>query len=209
MAQGNSPAGARRRVRLALREARPRLNQTQNDVAETMEWSLCKVRRIEKGDVTVAPNDLPPLLAWLGVRGKERVDDLAQAAEISGQCRDEPRFPDHVAAPLPQCVGHEAEAEGTFSSDAVALLAILQTRDHAPLGSVWPSTSRCSVGNSAIPSCAVSSWSRHSTWSTGVRCTCASRDVSRAAVGISNRRCLAKYHQQTSGRTRLPVERLL
>ena len=49
MAVGDSPTIARRRVRLALREARERADHTQFQVAAEMEWSLSKVIRNEIG----------------------------------------------------------------------------------------------------------------------------------------------------------------
>ena len=63
MTSPESPAGARRRVRLAVREAREARGLTQGQVAEAMEWSQSKVIRIESGEVTISPNDLRPLLA--------------------------------------------------------------------------------------------------------------------------------------------------
>src|SRR4030095_1797389 len=80
-----SPASARRRVRLAVRHAREHLGLTQSQVAEAMEWSLSKVMRIESGEVTIAPNDLRPLLAYLGVVGPAEVTALVEAAKISRQ----------------------------------------------------------------------------------------------------------------------------
>src|SRR5689334_18400759 len=68
MAEGDSPTVARRRVRMALREAREAAGYTQHEVADEMEWSLSKVIRIENGDVSIAPNDLKPLLNFLNVR---------------------------------------------------------------------------------------------------------------------------------------------
>jgi transcriptional regulator with XRE-family HTH domain len=78
-----SPTVARRRVRLALREAREAADLTQLEVAEEMEWSLSKVIRIENGDVSIAPNDLKPLLAFLGVKDRARVNALVADARIS------------------------------------------------------------------------------------------------------------------------------
>jgi transcriptional regulator with XRE-family HTH domain len=78
-----SPTVARRRVRLALREAREAANLTQLEVAEEMEWSLSKVIRIENGDVSIAPNDLKPLLAFLGVKDRARISTLVADARIS------------------------------------------------------------------------------------------------------------------------------
>lgn len=134
MAQGDSPAVARRRVRLALREARLALNQTQSDVAEAMEWSLSKVQRIEKGDVTVAPNDLRPLLAHLGIRGKEQVDELVQAAKLARQRRqwwDDAKFRPHITSSMLQLAGFEADAEEIFQFTPMILPGVLQTREYA------------------------------------------------------------------------------
>jgi len=76
MAEAVSPTVARRRVRLALREAREAAKLTQQQVADQMEWSLSKVIRIENGDVSIAPNDLRPLLAYLGIKDKAVVSAL-------------------------------------------------------------------------------------------------------------------------------------
>src|SRR5690242_838430 len=85
MATGDTPAVARRTVRLAIRDARTARGLTQTQVAEEMEWSLSKVMRIESGEVTISPNDLRPLLSYLGVRQKARVDELVTAAKASKQ----------------------------------------------------------------------------------------------------------------------------
>jgi transcriptional regulator with XRE-family HTH domain len=129
----DSPAIARRRVRLAVRDARLAKGDTQTDVAEAMEWSLSKVMRIESGEVTISPNDLRPLLAYLGVRNRQVVDDLLQAAKMSKSRRqwwDEPRFRDKVkadgsrevilSAAMRQLIQYEAEAtEARYFSVAI------------------------------------------------------------------------------------------
>src|SRR5690349_4225143 len=83
MAEGDSPTVARRRVRLALREARERADLTQLHVAEEMEWSLSKVIRIENGDVSISPNDLRPLLNLLGIREKLLVNSMIADTRIA------------------------------------------------------------------------------------------------------------------------------
>src|SRR5688572_20486351 len=80
-ASGDTPAVARRRVRLAIRDARTARGLTQSAVADAMEWSLSKVMRIESGEVTISQSDLRPLLAHLGVSDRVRVDELVQAAK--------------------------------------------------------------------------------------------------------------------------------
>jgi transcriptional regulator with XRE-family HTH domain len=113
MASSESPAVARRRVRLAVRAAREQASLTQGQVAEEMEWSHSKVMRIESGEVTIAPNDLRPLLTYLGVADRSVVDDLIQAAKISRRRSawwDEPRFRDHLTPATRHLVQYEAGA---------------------------------------------------------------------------------------------------
>jgi transcriptional regulator with XRE-family HTH domain len=73
MTSPESPAGARRRVRPALREAREAAGLTQSQVAEEMEWSTSKVIRIESGEVSISQYDLRPLLALLGITDRAEV----------------------------------------------------------------------------------------------------------------------------------------
>src|SRR5689334_20164040 len=87
---GESPLIARRRVRLALREAREALSFTQSEVAEAMEWSLSKVIRIENGDVSISPNDLRPLLSYLKIKDRTQISALIGDAKIA-------RMRQHVA----------------------------------------------------------------------------------------------------------------
>jgi transcriptional regulator with XRE-family HTH domain len=83
MAEVISPTVARRRVRLVLREAREAADLTQLQVAEEMEWSLSKVIRIENGDVSISPNDLRPLLAYLGIKDRTVVNGLIADAKVA------------------------------------------------------------------------------------------------------------------------------
>ena len=83
MAEVVSPTVARRRVRLTLREAREAAEFTQQQVAEEMEWSLSKVIRIENGDVSISPNDLRPLLNYLGIRDRAQIAAMIADAKIA------------------------------------------------------------------------------------------------------------------------------
>lgn len=83
MPTSDSPLVARRRVRIALREARDAKGLTQGDVAEEMEWSLSKVIRIENGDVSISPNDLKLLMAYLDITDRATVDDLLTATRTA------------------------------------------------------------------------------------------------------------------------------
>jgi transcriptional regulator with XRE-family HTH domain len=87
MSTTDSPAVARYRVRLALRAAREAKQLTQTQVADAMDWSLSKVMRIEKGEVTVAGNDLKVLLGFLDVSEPSEVQRLLDEARASRQQR--------------------------------------------------------------------------------------------------------------------------
>jgi len=129
-----SPAGARRRVRLTVRRAREDRGLTQQTVADAMEWSLSKVMRIESGEVTIAPNDLRPLLGYLGIKGKETVDDLLQAAKISKQRKqwwDEPDVRDGFTPALKQVVQLEPDATAVRYFYPLVVPGRLQTPEYA------------------------------------------------------------------------------
>ncbi|GIJ47579.1 transcriptional regulator [Virgisporangium aliadipatigenens] len=133
MATGDSPAGARRRVRLAVREAREAKGYTQSAVADAMDWSLSKLVRIELGEVTITPNDLRPLLTFLGVTDKDVVDSLIQDSRASRRRKlwwDEPKFRDALTPAIRQLIQFEAEAT-EYRSYNVLFPAPLQTQAYA------------------------------------------------------------------------------
>ncbi len=115
MAEAATPTVARRRVRVALREARESAGLTQQQVADEMEWSLSKVIRIENGEVTIAPNDLRPLLGYLGVRDKAVVSALLIDARIARTRQRQvwwqsPAFREVLSESLRKLIEYESEA---------------------------------------------------------------------------------------------------
>lgn len=134
MSSQESPAGARRRVRLALREARERLAFTQAQVAEEMEWSTSKVIRIESGEVTISPNDLRPLLAYLKITDKAEVDRHLQDARISRRRQmwwDEPTVRNHLTGPSRQLIQYEHESTAIRHFTSFIIPGPLQTPAYA------------------------------------------------------------------------------
>jgi transcriptional regulator with XRE-family HTH domain len=136
MTSGDSPTVARRRVRLALREARETAGLTQHEVAEEMEWSLSKVIRIENGDVSIAPNDLRPLLAFLGIRDRARIADLLATAKVA---RTRPRQAWYQTADvrgqltdgLRRLIEYEAEALSIHSYSVFHVPGLLQIPEYS------------------------------------------------------------------------------
>jgi transcriptional regulator with XRE-family HTH domain len=134
MSSGDTPAVARRKVRLAVRDARNAKGYTQTQVAEAMDWSLSKVMRIESGEVTISQNDLRPLLTYLGIRDRTEVEDLVAAAKASKQRRqwwDDKRFQGMLTPAMKQLVSFEAEATVIRHFSTVGIPGVLQTRDYA------------------------------------------------------------------------------
>jgi transcriptional regulator with XRE-family HTH domain len=120
MAEGDSPTVARRRVRLAIREAREASNLTQLQVAEQMEWSLSKVIRIENGEVSISVNDLRPLLAFVGIRDRAEVNSLIADARIARTRQRQawyqrPEFREHMSDAFRRLIEYEAEASAIRS----------------------------------------------------------------------------------------------
>lgn len=134
MASIESPAGARRRVRLAVRRAREAMGATQTEVAEAMEWSLSKVMRIESGEVTVSQNDLRPLLGYLGIKDRAEVDALITAAKLSKQRQqwwDEPRLRELITPALYQLIQFETAAVSVRYFYSLLIPGRLQTPEYA------------------------------------------------------------------------------
>jgi transcriptional regulator with XRE-family HTH domain len=135
MAADVSPLAARRRVRQALREAREAKGLTQGQIAEAMEWSLSKVMRIEGGEVTIAPNDLRPLLAYLDLTDQSRVEALLEDSRLSRRRRptwwEEPSIRDHLTPAMRKLIGFEADAAAVRYYYGMIIPGRLQTRAYA------------------------------------------------------------------------------
>ncbi|GIF05335.1 helix-turn-helix domain-containing protein [Actinoplanes siamensis] len=136
MAEGDSPTVARRRVRLALREARERADLTQLQVAEEMEWSLSKVIRIENGDVSISPNDLRPLMSLLGIRDRSRVASMIADTRIARTKQRQawyqtPEFREGLTDATRKLVEYENESTAIRSYSIYYVPGHLQTPGYA------------------------------------------------------------------------------
>jgi transcriptional regulator with XRE-family HTH domain len=128
-----SPAVARRRLRLVIRKAREASGHTQSDVARELEWSLSKVNRIESGEVTISNNDLKALLVFLGItdhRDIERLTNDARASRRRGWW-DDPRYRRHVDAPTLQLLQFESQASAIRTFNPTLVPGVLQTSTYA------------------------------------------------------------------------------
>jgi transcriptional regulator with XRE-family HTH domain len=131
-----TPTIARREVRLAVRDARERAGLTQPQVAQAMEWSLSKVIRVENGDVSIAPNDLRPLLRLLDVSDGQVVAELLSLAKIARTRQrtawyHQPGFREHLTPASLRLVEYEAEAVEIRYHQVFYLPAPLQVPEYA------------------------------------------------------------------------------
>src|SRR5215510_8813903 len=133
MVSSESPAVARRRLRLALRNAREAMGLTQGKVAEALEWSLSKVNRIESGEVTVSNTDVKAMLALFEVTDAEHVESLLGDARTSRQRGwwDEPPYRDFLTIGTRQLLQFESEATAMRAFQPTLIPGILQTLDYA------------------------------------------------------------------------------
>jgi transcriptional regulator with XRE-family HTH domain len=128
-----SPAIARRRLRLALRRAREAKGLTQGEVAKRLEWSLSKVNRIESGEVTISSTDLQALLRLFDITDADMVVQLSADARTSRRRGwwDEPVYRQHLTSPTMQVLQFETEATKIRVFQPVLIPGILQTRAYA------------------------------------------------------------------------------
>jgi transcriptional regulator with XRE-family HTH domain len=133
MAVGESPAAARRRLRLALRRARESKRLTQREVAEALDWSMSKVNRIEAGDVTVTSTDLQAMLRLFEVTESSEIEDLAAAARAARRRGwwDQPEYREHLTPAMIQSLQFETEAAYIRSFFPNLIPGVLQTRPYA------------------------------------------------------------------------------
>jgi transcriptional regulator with XRE-family HTH domain len=132
MVPQESPAVARRRLRLALRKLRETAGLTQGDVAKRLEWSLSKVNRIELGEIKVSNTDLQALLRLFDVEDEARIEELNQHCRIARQRSwwDEAQFRTHVTPGMIHLLQFAGDAAVIYAFHST-LLPLVQTPAYA------------------------------------------------------------------------------
>lgn len=127
------PTVAKRRVRLALRQARAASKLSQGEVAERLAWSLSKVQRIEIGAATVSVTDLRALAALYDAFSPDRLVDLTDAARIARRSRWSiaPEYQKYLTPAMIDLMGYEAQATVTKAYQPVLVPGVLQTPEMA------------------------------------------------------------------------------
>ena len=74
-------AKGKRRLRVALRQARVDAKMTQKVAADELVWSTSKIVRIEQGTVPATPTDVRAMLHLYRVTDESRIEDLVDLAK--------------------------------------------------------------------------------------------------------------------------------
>ena len=131
MGESPNPAIQGRRLRAELRRARLAKRLTQKQVASAMDWSLSKVIRIEKGDVSISTNDLKVLLSLYGIADQGKVDQLLSLAKEAREPSGWRTYHDVASEGLIEYIQNEEAAKAIQCFQPQFVPGLLQTSDYA------------------------------------------------------------------------------
>ncbi|MBL1084186.1 helix-turn-helix domain-containing protein [Streptomyces actinomycinicus] len=125
------PSLNRRKLRLALRQARENARLSQREAAERVEWSQSKLIRVETGTVSVSVSDLRALLGLYEVTDPDRVHELEEAARGSKGPSWWSKYHEVVTPQFAQYLGYESAATSLSTYHPIVVPGHLQTRGYA------------------------------------------------------------------------------
>jgi transcriptional regulator with XRE-family HTH domain len=128
--RAETPEVARRRLRVALRRARETNGRTQEEVAQTMEWSVSKLSRIESGAVGISAVDLRGLLHFYDVTDAKRVQELIDLARGSRK-QSWAGYTEVYSQASLNLFGSEGAASAIYSFVPMFVPDLLQTQEYA------------------------------------------------------------------------------
>ena len=121
----------KRRLRIALRQARVDAAMTQKAAAEELVWSTSKIVRIEQGTVPVAPTDVRAMLHLYGVKDESRVEGLVELAKDAREDKGWSTFDDVLSPASLELFGSESVARVIYKYEPSVIPGLFQTQDYA------------------------------------------------------------------------------
>jgi hypothetical protein len=121
----------KRRLRVALREARMGARMTQKAAAADLVWSVSKVVRIEQGTVPVAPSDVRALLHLYGVTDPSVIQGLVDLAKEAHEDRGWAKFSDILSPESLELLGNEPAAKVIYKYEPSVVPGMFQTHEYA------------------------------------------------------------------------------
>jgi transcriptional regulator with XRE-family HTH domain len=120
----------KRRLRLALRQARTDAHLTQKAAAEDLVWSTSKIVRIEQGTVPVAPTDVRAMLHLYKVTDEAKVNGLVELAKQAREDKGWSVFDDILSPATRELVGNEPAAKVIYEYEPAVVPGLFQTQDY-------------------------------------------------------------------------------
>ncbi|MFD7653623.1 helix-turn-helix transcriptional regulator [Actinosynnema sp. NPDC059797] len=130
MSQGDTPIVHQRRLRSELRKLREEAQLTQKEVADSLDWSVSKVIRIENGTTNVGTTDLRALLMLYGIDDKGHVEELVAEARASRKTAWWSSYRASIDPQLYAFIGYEASASRIRQYQSLTMPGLLQTSDY-------------------------------------------------------------------------------
>jgi len=121
----------KRRLRLALRQARLDAKLTQEAVAAKLLWSKSKIVRIELGTVPVAPTDVQVMLQAYGVEDSSRIEELFGLAKDARTDKGLTPFSDVLSDEALELFGSEPAAKVIYKYEPSVFPGLFQTQEYA------------------------------------------------------------------------------
>lgn len=121
----------KRRLRVALRQARANATMTQKAAADQLVWSTSKIVRIEQGTVPVTPTDVRALLHLYRVTDESRIEDLVELAKNAREDKGWSAFNDVLSQPALELFGNEPAAKVIYKYEPSVLPGLFQTQEYA------------------------------------------------------------------------------
>ncbi|MFC6880511.1 helix-turn-helix domain-containing protein [Actinomadura yumaensis] len=119
-----------RRLRVELRRSRDGSGLTQDQVAESLDWSLSKVIRIESGAVNISTTDLRALLSLYGV-AEERIAELVTLARAARERAWWSGYKKVISQQYYDLIGYESAAAAIRQFEPLVIPGLLQTQEYA------------------------------------------------------------------------------
>lgn len=125
-----TPEVKRRLLKVALRHERDAAGLAQKQVADTLDWSVSKIIRIEAGAVGLSATDLRALMDLYKITDGRRQAELLELARGSRK-QSWSEYSDVYSAAARTLFGYEAAAKAIYKYEPTFIPGLLQTEEYA------------------------------------------------------------------------------
>jgi transcriptional regulator with XRE-family HTH domain len=127
----DDPTIPRRKLKGELRAARTAAKLTRDEAASSLDWSLSKLVRIEKGDQGVSVTDLRAMLQLYGITDENFIEELTELARSSRRQAWWAGHRDVISRQFGQYLSYEGSASAIRTFHPLLIPGLLHTDDYA------------------------------------------------------------------------------